>query len=135
MNKHDWKVLGEYLKWCANEMELRDWTLILDHSPPPQEDANAYIRLTYGRKHAIIHVAKDFRQLRKEEQRSAIAHELTHCHFESCANMVQNDLEKHLGATGDQLFFDAWKRQYEYGVDAIASVVAKQLPYIKWDSK
>jgi len=131
MKKRDRKELGRYVRWCADQMELRDWTIHLGHEPAPS-DADGYVVITYGRKLARITVAEDFRSFDPERQRHTIAHELIHCHLESACNMVQNDLERHLSTQADQVFFDGFKRQIEYGVDALASAVAKHLPFIDW---
>lgn len=131
MTRRDRKALGRYIRFVADAMELRDWTFVLSHDPAP-DDCHAHITNTYGRKLAVIQVASDFRSAPPEQQRQTICHELVHCHLESSTNMVLNDLSEHLGKQADWLFWESFKRQIEYGVDALASALAKHMPLIVW---
>lgn len=131
MTKREWAALGRYVRWAADTMELRDWTFEIAHDPP-DPDANARINLTYARKLAVVRFCSDFRQMPAEQQRHTVVHELVHCHLESATNMVLNDLEGHLAKPTDQIFWEGFKRQIEYGVDALASTIAKHLPLIAW---
>jgi hypothetical protein len=131
MLQKDRKALGEYIRWVADRMELRDWEFKLEHEPAA-EDCDAEIRITYGRKLALIYFNSGFREYDAARQAHTVAHEPVHCHLEPACNMVQNDLEKHLSRQADQLFWDAFKRQIEYGVDSLASAIAKSLPPIAW---
>ena len=115
----------------ADEMELRDWTIVLSDKPAP-EDALGYVKVTYGRKLATIDLTPDFRDCDLEEQRHTVVHELVHCHLEPATNMVLNDLEEPLGKQADQIFWEGFKRQNEYAVDALASAIAKHMPLIDW---
>lgn len=131
MKKRDRKALAAYVRTCADTIELRDWTITVGAEPAPS-DADGYVVITYGRKLAYITFAEDFRSFDPDRQRHTVAHELIHCHLEPACNMVQNDLEPHLAAQGDQVFFAGFKRQIEYGVDALAAAMAKHLPHIGW---
>lgn len=131
MKKRDRKALGRYVRHVADLMELRDWTVELGREPTPDGIAGR-CNIVYGRKLARIGVASDFRDDDPESQRQTIAHELVHCHLDSAYNMVQNDLEDLLGKPADTVFLLGYKRQMEYGVDALASAIAKHLPLIEW---
>lgn len=131
MTDADFDALTRYVRWVANELELRDWTITVTREAAPA-DALAHIRGTYGRKLALIDFAADFRSHDAEDQRHTVVHELVHCHLESATNMVLNDIEDSLGKTTDQVFWNGYKRQIEYGVDALASALAKHLPLIDW---
>lgn len=132
MRRRDRRVLTDYLRSTADEMGLRDWDVRL--LPEPCDDGcAATCKLTFGRKLAKVSVEKDFRTKQTpEEQRDSIVHELVHCHFESMASMVRNDLERVIGQSGDQIFFNGFERQFEYGVDAMACALSKHLPLISW---
>lgn len=131
MTKQDRKALAEYVRSVANEMELRDWTI--EVLAEPCADGNvAYVTCTFGRKQAQVSFAHDFRDRAPEEQRDTVVHELVHLHLESATSMVRNDLEPWLGKQADAMFFDGYRRQIEYGVDALAAAVAKHLPVIAW---
>lgn len=131
LNDRDRLTLSRYIRAIADEVELRDWTIELAENPAPA-DSQGHIHVTYGRKLATLSVGRGFRELTAAEQRQTIAHELVHCHFEPAANMVLNDLEQWLGKQADQIFFDGFKRQMEYAVDALATALAKRLPPIEW---
>lgn len=131
MNERERDALIGYIRWVANEMELRDWTFDLS-SRPADRDCYAQIFPTYGQKHAEISVDENFRTLDADKQAQIIAHELVHCHLEAASNMVFADLEPYLGKAADQIFWNGYKRQMEYGVDALATVIAKHMPNISW---
>lgn len=131
MTRREFAALGRYVRWVANEMGLRDWTIEVSHDRAPS-DCNAFVTNTYGRKLATIRFCSDFRTLSPEDQRHTVAHELVHCHLESATNMVLNDLEECLGKPADRVFWSSFKRQMEYGVDALAAAYAKHLPLIDW---
>lgn len=131
MTEHERQALYRYIRWVANEMELRDWTIELLRETC-EDGAYAVVYPTFGRKIAEIKLTENFRELAPETQRHTIVHELVHCHLEPAANMVYKDLEDYLGKQTDQIFWNGFKRQIEYGVDAIAAAIAKHLPLIDW---
>ncbi len=112
-------------------MELRDWRICL-LPEPAEDDSCGQIKVIYGRKVAEMRVNSRFREYTLENQRDTIIHELVHCHLESPCNMVQNDLEALLGSATDGVFWEGYKRQMEYAVDALAKAIAKHLPLIDW---
>ncbi len=131
MRKRDWKELDRYVRWIADEIGLRDWTIDLQHEPC-DEDCNAQANLVYGRRLVRIRVSRDFRGYDRERVRQTTVHELVHCHFAAADNQVQHNLPDHLGQQGSRLFFDAFRRNMEYGVDAIAGALAPHMPLIDW---
>lgn len=131
MKKKHRKALTRYARLLADEVGLRDWQIKV--SPEPCDpSSSAHVTIAYGRKLATISVPDDFRDQAPEEQRNSVVHELVHCHFESMANAVQNDLVELLGRPADGLFFASFRRQYEYGTDAVAEALARHLPLIDW---
>lgn len=135
VKKRDRRILADYLRAIADEMGLRDWDVRLEDEPCEPGNA-ATCKLTFGRKLAKVYVEKDFRSAQTpEEQRDTIVHELVHCHFESMASMVRCDLERVLGRPMDDVFFNGFERQFEYGVDAVAvaGALARHLPLISWE--
>lgn len=131
MTDRDWEALSRYVRWVANAMELRDWTLDLQRRPCDR-GAIASIHPTFGRKVADIYFDEHFRTLVPEVQRHTVVHELIHCHLEPAANMVYKDLEEQLSKPADQIFWNGFNRQIEYGVDALANVIAAHMPLIEW---
>lgn len=131
MRKRDRKALGEYMRNIADVMGLRDWTLNLLHEPC-DDDCNAQVRLIYGRKVADIRVSEAFRSFDPERIRRTVVHELIHFHFAACSNLIEHDLSGHLSKQALNIFFSAWVRDFEYGVDGLATAVASSLPLIEW---
>lgn len=131
MTDREWEELTRYIRWVANEMELRDWTIEVLRTPS-EEGTYATIFPTFGRKIATLKLDPNFRTYDAEIQRHTIVHELVHCHLEPAANMVYKDLEEYLGKQTDQVFWNGFKRQIEYGVDGLASAIAKHMPLIEW---
>lgn len=131
LKKRDRKALGRYIRQVADLMELHDWHLHLMREPC-DEDCNAQTRLIYGRKVAEIRVVEGIRLMEPERIRQTITHELVHCHFAAISNQVAIDLPEHLGKQAAEIFYEAWLRNFEYGVDAIAAALAPSLPLIEW---
>jgi hypothetical protein len=133
MKKKDRRELERYIRWMADEMELRDWTIVLADEPcSPENEGDC--KPTYGQKLATIRLCKEFRSHEAERQRRTIVHELLHCHWNAAWDMVDRDLEKALGAQADLLFSVAFNRNAEYALDATAHALAKHLPLIDWPS-
>lgn len=131
MTEKQRRSLEVYVRWAANELELRDWTIVVS-TEATGDDSHAIVTNTYGRKLATIRFEDGFRDLDPEQQRHTVAHELIHCHLESATNMALNDLDELVGAPAGRLFWAGYRRQIEYGVDALASAIAKHLPLIDW---
>jgi hypothetical protein len=132
----NWDILGKYIRARADDLGLSDWYIVLKAEPPEDKEAAAEICPVEGRKWANIRVAKDFMALRPEEQRSAIIHELVHCHFQSAVDIIRLDLfeERLLAHDTYAAIYAAFRRQMEYGVDGIAVTIALHFPLIEWEA-
>jgi hypothetical protein len=133
MTEIEWTVLGEYVRWVANEIGLRDWHLLLSQIPP-DEGCYAMIYPTEGRKHARLQVCADFRSLSLDVQRQAIVHELIHCHLAPATDFIRLDLNN-TGMLTQPVYDMLWasyKRQIECATDGMADEWAKHLPLIEW---
>jgi hypothetical protein len=126
-------ILGRYIRHVANELHLRDWTFHVKHEPAEDPDVLAEIRCTFGTHEANIWFCKDFVDREPEQQRETVVHELVHPHVEIPWEMVRDDLKRHLGMLTWDTFTDAYKRNMEFGVDALAKSLAPHLPLIDWD--
>jgi hypothetical protein len=135
MTEQEWTILGEYIRWVANEMGLRDWWIHLAKEPPEGEDADASIFPTQGRKHAVIHVCRGFRELLPDVQRQVIVHELIHCHLAAAEDVIRLDLcaTAILGQAVYDMTWSTFKRSVEYAVDGMADAWAEKLPLIEWE--
>ncbi len=134
LTKRDRKYLGSYMRECADAMELRDWHLDLSHEGPEPHHGNAYASAEpiFGQRRAVFRFCSTFRELRPDEQRNIVVHELVHCHLASIQSMVEKDLEEPLGKAVDAMFFSAFQRSVEYATDALAAAIAKHLPLPEW---
>ena len=132
MDDADLKTLGDYIRARADDMGLRDWTLILKAEPLDESDgAYAKVEPVDGQKHAVIHVCKDFRTETADTQRMAIVHELVHCHMASVQFFARVDLADVVGSAG-MLLQKGLERDIEYAVDGIAVAWAEKFPMIEW---
>ena len=135
MTEGEWDALGKYLRACADDMGLRDWTLVLKKEPlDDSEGAWAYCEPLDGEKHATIRVCKEFRTEPADIQRMAVVHELIHCHMASIQFFARNDLSEALGTAGS-LLKKSVERDIEYAVDGIAVAWAEKFPHIEWPTE
>jgi hypothetical protein len=133
MRKRDREELGRYIRHVADEMGLRDWSIgLVKRELPADQGEQANVEVVYGRKLAKITLRETFRSEHPEDQRQIIVHELVHCHFEPAVGQVRCDLEDHLSRQADRLFWEAFKRNIEYAVDALAEAIAPRMPLIDW---
>lgn len=114
-----------YVEDLADALELRDWKIVFHLEPPSDPDAIGHCLPAYGRKVATIRVTPD---LDREELRHTIVHELLHCHTDPAVQLVQQDLEELIEERVDRTFWFSFRRAFEYGVDGIATALAKHLP-------
>lgn len=134
MTQRDRKTLGEYVRAVADQLWLRDWKFHLMHEPCEEGKAGNVVCVE-GQREANISLARHFSELDPEEQRETIIHELVHCHLEACWRMVQGDLDEPLGKVGYYVFCDAYRRNMELAVDALAKALAPHFPLISWPAK
>jgi hypothetical protein len=143
MKKKHRKALGHYIRWIADEMGLRDWTfdlIIAEPDPPANRDPEgkgvfgATCEPCPGRKQATLTFAPWKRNVPKEELRETVVHELVHCHFFGLWDTMRRDLLQTLGQGEYDIFIAGSERQMEYGVDAVAQALAKQMPLIEWSN-
>lgn len=139
MKKKDRRAFGQYVRWIADSMGLRDWYIDVHFSL--DEDASDYgtnhIRMaqvepTYGRKHAVVTVVPDIRDYDLEKIRMVVCHELTHLHLAALQDQCERDLENIVGKLADEVFYKSFRRNLEYAVDGIASAWAESFPMIEW---
>ena len=134
MSERDWGILGSYIRAMADRLGLTDWHIVLKKEPPEDKDAGASVEAIEGRHLANIYVATDFRQLRAEEQRNRVIHELFHCHMVSASDVIRLDLNRQHALSNNEFEFlwAVFLRQLEYGLDAITKAVAVHYPLIEW---
>lgn len=138
MRKRDRRALEEYVRWIANEIELRDWTIIVDIAAvasPERADGQEWGATSQsipGRKACTLTFPTEFRDRRLEEVRSTVVHELVHAHHAPMWEMVRIDLAPSLVQPTYDMFCCGYERWMEFAVDAVADALAKHLPLIEW---
>lgn len=129
-----YRELGTYLRALANDLGLRDWTIHTKYTPLDEDgddsDANAKTVVTYGRKHAMIYLARDFNRLPREEQRQTLIHELLHCHFDAIEVPLRSGepLAFYIGEQQAGLLRGVVHERVELAVDGIAESIAPGFP-------
>lgn len=118
--------LERYVRDIADEVGLRDWRF--DVKGEPGDDAYARCEPVDGQRYAVLRFGSDFEKLEPERRRAVVVHELVHCHTASLQSQVESDLAPHLGPSVDRMFFDSFRRNVEYAVDAVAEALAIHLP-------
>jgi hypothetical protein len=131
VTKRQRRALAEYIRWVADALELRDWTITLDHEPC-EEHLMGHVHCTNSARNLSIAVNASFLDYTPEDQRETIVHELVHAHWETCWKMIQGDLGDALGKPVYYVFCDSYRRAMEYGVDGLAKALAKHMPLIEW---
>src|ERR1044072_1763295 len=115
-------------------MHLRDWRIEVKVPREAEDGDKALARChpVFGRRYATITFNPEFETLDQPEQRDTVAHELVHVHLAAIQSQVENDLERILNDDADAMFFRNARRNLEYGVDALAGVIAPTLPRMRW---
>lgn len=118
---------GQYLRFLADALALRDWTVLLECGPLEVPARAAEVGRVYGRKFASVRVPESFFDTSIEDQRQALTHELLHCHLAGAQDdgqILSNVLPRKA--------FAAWHPRFEHNleqaVDALADVLAPTLP-------
>lgn len=112
------------MEQIADLLELRDWHFIWDGPIDPEDDKAGQCITIYGRKIAHISIEAGT----PEELRHTLVHELVHCHTDPATVLVQRDLENLLEERVDRVFWVSFRRAFEYGVDGLATAIAKHVP-------
>lgn len=107
----------------ADNLGLRDWTIILGDEPPG-EGLMADVGPILGRKHAVLRLAPQFYTCTKDRQRQTLVHELVELQF-APARLYANGV-----LPGDTLW--VLNINLEYGIDGIADAMAPLMPLPGW---
>lgn len=118
-----------YVRLLADEMGLSDWSFEIEVEPAPDE-VSACIRCVPGRRYAIIRLSSTWEKKLPEEQRNGVAHELIHAHLARANDLADSEgaLPTLLGRPAWTAFYQGFELALEDGVDALATVIARNLP-------
>lgn len=131
MKTADRKALGEYLRWVADHMGLRDWTFHLRHDEC-DENAYATVSCTEGHREAVVRFCSDFRDLERAKVRHVVVHELVHCLAAAVTDHLKNDVGDVMGEREHAAWWPLMRVQCELMVDTTAEAISPHMPLIKW---
>ena len=134
MTESEWTCLEKYIRARADELGLRDWTIVLTREEPEDKDAGAEIHPIEGQKRALLKLPGDFRTYDPYVQRRYLTHELIHCHFQAASDIVRLTLweERLLAHDAYTVLWSVYRRAQEDGIDGLAVEIAKGFPLIEW---
>ena len=150
LTKKRMQAIEVYIRYCADELGLRDWTFQVIFRPSVDDLRNvddhdsrsdvwgAALDPVRGRKSAAVllgdEVINRLLEGHKEEFRVTVAHELFHAHLAPLWEQLREDLyeSKLLPYPAYDLFIKSAERNLEFANDAMAEAAAKALPLIDW---
>ena len=134
MTKPTTKQINSYIRKLADQLGLKDWTILLgeDEPQPENENTRADYTPTPTRKFSYVRFRSDMCEWPASEQRHAVIHELIHLHMVGMSEILREDLCDHLGQHLYNLAWNGYNRQRELAVDAIAASIAQWLPLPPW---
>ena len=116
-------ALGEYVTYLLDMLEIRDWRIRLDSTPPDDVECATAIKCVYGRRTAGIKLSRDFFDFPPDDQRHYIVHELCHVLTDGLDNVIENGVESLIGKPAFTVLVEAWHVQLEYLTDHLAYIV------------
>lgn len=122
------KAFGKYVRWCANELGLRDWTIEIVYDEAAADENNVECVVTPERHWVRLKVHAAFHTYPPEQQRNAVVHELLHVPFDPASAILRDDLEDLLGKQAHAAAYRAHIRHVEMAVDSIACAIDKHFP-------
>lgn len=122
------RAVADYVRTLADLLHLKDWRIVVDNEPPPTEPpALAAVKVTPGRKYAIVRFASDWYESAPEELRHTVTHELIHCHIAGMDQAVEGAADV-FGLPAYNLFANGFNMALEHATDGLADAVAGFLP-------
>lgn len=132
----DFEILCQYVRETADQVGLRDWSFIVKRDAPSKDSRLAEISCAFGRKCATIWFCNDFRTQDPATQVYGVVHELMHCHMAGVDSLALTALvdSKTLTEQQNAIFYEGFLQEFEYGIDGIATFVARGFPPIPWSA-
>ncbi len=131
MNKKRTAEIQAYVDQLRPILRLADWEVSVDGSVPDDDDTQAHISVTYGRKNAVIGLAVDFDERSRDGQRHTLVHELLHCHLDRIRIGFINHHRRF-----DDIGWDTARQsaidEIEWATDALADAMAPLCPLPPW---
>lgn len=121
LTTEDWDGIGQYVSYIRDGLGLHQWTVHVSHKPA-SKDAQASISPVYGRKHAILSLARGWPDVDRKEQKHTIIHEMLHLLFFD----TQSTLHRMQEVISEDLFYLLWESHteaLEFAIDHLADVL------------
>lgn len=134
MSDKDFTFWSTYIRETGDLVGLKDWSLNLKQlwvEDETDKDTVAQCVVTDGRKLAYVWLTTKFPDKDVVLKRWVIVHELTHCHFDQAWKFCAKDLAQFLGRAADEFFWPSFERNMEHGIDAVAGIMAENVPLPK----
>lgn len=132
MTEHEYAVLVNYTRDCADSMGLKDWQFDLSHEPVKEPGKIAQVEVWGDSETATIWIGESFWKYGPRMQREVVVHELVHCHTDKFFRRAREVMRKTLGREAYEISLDSLEQQHELTVDGIAAAWARQMPFIDW---
>lgn len=122
----DFATFREYIRYVADQVGLRDWTIFVLDDPPADPANAACISMFPHRK--VAHVAFDKGWCDGDDETicRTVIHEMLHCHFEGIATALET-LESFAGTAYAKPVLRNVDHNMELGIDAIATEWARTI--------
>jgi hypothetical protein len=125
-------AVHEYVESIRRELYLQHWEIEIPDEYPDDTDAIAEIDPCEGRYIAVLRFGESFWGKSREGIRAAIVHELLHLHHVRLTDMIRSgDYRQELGERLYRHLYGELKREAEYMVDALTTVIAPIAPLPK----
>ena len=126
--------LRDYIRQCADEVGLREWSIRLKPEPPDNE-CDAQVAVTEDQHDAAIRVTDEFFEYDTPKQRRIVAHELLHVLTNGMLE-VTSSLSPQVPNAAWSVFWSLLNREEELIVDSLSRVLERVLPYPpKWEDE
>jgi len=123
LTKKQRRKIGEYLRYVADMLELRDWTLLVMHrSLKPNSPSLATCRTFYGQKTAEIRFRQDIAYLDPEQLRTVLIHEVLHMHIDA---YPLHNFHTALAGPAYDVVVAHLNEKLEYATDGIAHGISR----------
>lgn len=124
-----WDALGDYVRWMADRLWLKDWTIILNREPLESATGSfAMVATTEGRKLATIQFCPLFANESAEVIKNTVIHELIHCSHRDTKDVLRCAMDLNvLGQQAADVLTEAFRVASEIHVDSMATAFAAQV--------
>jgi hypothetical protein len=126
------KAVAAYLRQVADQLGLRDWSISVEPDHPNEADHAAAMWSDYGSRRMKVWCRADLIDLKPDEQRATLIHELVHAHLEGLDWYLEKTLPDLLGRPAWAGVKQAIQQHSEHAVEAIAVSIAPHFPLIEW---